>query len=525
LLRDVLPGTDRLDRANNSGVTPPQRPNGKQVIARSVALEATIAPDTRDVQATIAVQAALIAELRAQVSELAAAKATLQARVAELERQLGRDSSNSSKPPSSDGLGKPTTPARERRAGGRKPGKQPGAPGAHLARIDDPDEVVVHAPERCDGCGADLTLAPVIGVQARQVFDLPEIRLRSTEHRAERRLCGCGRVTTAAFPGQARAVACYGPGVRALACYLVVGQYLPVERATQLLASVLGAPVAAGTLTAIVAEGAGGLGGFAEQVRTQLAAAQVAHFDESGARVAGRLHWVHSASDARLSWFTVHPKRGADAMQAAEVLPGFQGVAVHDGWAPYWRYETATHALCNAHHLRELEAAAAEPRQGWAAEMAEWLSVAHATAARVRDAGASRVEARVLAGLLGRYEQIIAKGHAANPPPPRPPGHRGRVKQSPAVNLLERLDARRDAVCRFLVDLRVPFSNNQAERDIRMVKLAQKISGCWRTLPGAQAFCTLRSYISTGRKQGMNPLVILRRLFEGDPWLPAPART
>ncbi len=238
--------------------------------------------------------------------------------------------------------------------------------------------------------------------------------------------------------------------------------------------------------------------------------------------MAGRLHWVHSASDARLSWFTVHAKRGAEAMDDGGVLPGFGGVAVHDGWAPYWRYEQAAHALCNAHHLRELEEAAAEPGQGWAAEMAEWLSVAHAAATRARDAGAERVDQGVLAGLLGRYDQIIAKGRATNPPPARRPGHRGRIKQPPAANLLERLDARRGAVCRFLVDLRVPFSNNQAERDIRMVKLAQKISGCWRTLPGAQAFLLLRSYISTGRKHGMNPLVILRRLFEGDAWMPAP---
>ena len=302
----------------------------------------------------------------------------------------------------------------------------------------------------------------------------------------------------------------------------MVGQYLPVERAAELLGEVLGAPVATGTLAAITAEGAAGLGGFAEQVRKLLARAEVAHFDESGARVAGRLQWVHSASDARLSWFVVHPKRGAEAMQDAGVLPGFHGVAVHDGWAPYWRYDKATHALCNAHHLRELEAAATWPGQGWAAEMAEWLSVAHAATASARDAGADRVDPGVVAGLLGRYDQIIAKGQAANPPPARRPGQRGRSKQSPAVNLLGRLDARRAAVCRFLVDMGVPFSNNQAERDIRMVKLAQKISGCWRTLAGAEAFCLLRSYLATARKQQMNPLVVLRQLFEGDPWLPAP---
>ncbi len=354
------------------------------------------------------------------------------------------------------------------------------------------------------------------------MLDLPEIRLRAVEHRAERRRCECGTVTAAGFPAQARAVACYGPGVRGLVCYLTVGQYLPVERAGELLGEVLGAPMATGTLAAITAEGAAGLGGFAEQVRAQLARAEVAHFDESGARVAGRLHWVHSASDARLSWFVVHPKRGAEAMQDAGVLPGFGGVAVHDGWAPYWHYDKATHALCNAHHLRELEEAATWPGQGWAAEMAEWLSLAHAAATRARDAGAERVDPGVVAGLRGRYDQIIAKGCAANPPPARHPGQRGRGKQPPAANLLGRLDARRGAVSRFLEDLRVPFSNNQAERDIRMVKLAQKISGCWRTVRGAEAFCLLRSYLATARKQQANPLVVLRQLFEGDPWLPAP---
>jgi len=494
-------------------------------------LEAVIVPLARDPDrdAAVVVQA-VIAELRAAnaeqagvIAEQAGVIEALRARVAELERQLGRHSRNSSKPPSSDGLGKPPAPRRERRAGGRKPGKQPGAPGAHLAQVPDPDEVVVHIPERCQGCGADLTLAPVIGVEARQVFDLPKVRVGATEHRAERRWCGCGAVTAAGFPDQARSAACYGPGIRALGCYLLAWQHLPVERAGELLAQVLGAGVASGTLAAVLAEGAAGLGGFAEAVCAQLAAAEVAHFDETGARVAGRLHWVHSASTKLLSWFTVHAKRGADAMEAAGVLAGFRGVAVHDGWAPYWRYDKAAHALCGAHLLRELDGIAGELGQGWAGELAEWLSVACGTAARARDAGDGRVDAAAVAGLLGRYDEILAKGHAANPPPARPPGHRGRVRRSPAANLLERLDAHRDQVCRFLVDLGVPFSNNQAERDLRMVKLQQKISGCWRTLAGAEAFLTVRSYISTARKQGLNPLDALRQLFEGRPWLPTPA--
>jgi transposase len=212
------------------------------------------------------------------------------------------------------------------------------------------------------------------------------------------------------------------------------------------------------------------------------------------------------------------------AMDAAGVLPGFHGVAVHDGWSPYWRYPKATHALCAAHLLRELEGITALPGQGWAAELAEWFTIACATAAAARDAGADRLQATIVAGLRDRYDRILATGRAANPPPPRPPGRRRRPRRrSPAVRLLERLEAHRQEVLRFLEDLRVPPTNNLAERDIRMVKLQQKISGCWRTLDGAQAFLTVRSYVATARKHGVNPLAALHRLFEGDPWLPAPA--
>jgi len=488
--------------------------------------EAPIPPDrVVDLEATVAVQAAIIAELRAVNAAQARAIATLEARVAKLERRLGKDSSNSSKPPSSDGLRKPTRTQRhagERAEGGRQPGKQPGASGAHLAQVPQPDEMIGHVPDRCQGCGAELADAVVVGVEARQVFDLPPLRLAVAEHRAERRRCACGTTTQAVFPAQARAAACYGPGVRALCCYLLVHQHLPVDRAAQLLADVLGTPVSTGTLAAVLAEGAAGLAGFVQVVGERLAAAEVAHFDETGARVAGRLHWVHSASTSLLSLFTVHAKRGKVAMDAAGVLPGFHGVAVHDGWSPYWRYQV-THALCGAHLLRELDAVTEEPGQGWAAGMAELLADAKTQADRAREAGAERVDDGLHERLMARYQRLLADGHAANPPPRPRRRRRGRVRRSPAANLLGRLDRHQVEVLRFLDDLRVPFDNNQAERDLRMVKLQQKISGCWRTLDGAQVFLTVRGYVSTARKHGMNPLAVLRQLFQGNPWLPAPA--
>jgi transposase len=489
-------------------------------------------PQARDLEATVAVQAARIARLEAanaaleaQVAELHAANAALAVRVAELARRLGQDSSNSSKPPSQDGLRKP--PRAERgEGGGRKPGKQPGAPGAHLAQVAEPDEVVVHVPDRCAGCGADLADAPVVATTARQVFDLPPLRLVATEHRAQRRRCACGVETAGRFPEPVRSPAQYGPRVRALIAYLCVYQHLPVDRAARLLGDVLGASVAVGTLATVMVQGAAGLSEFAAVVRDQLAAAAVAHFDETGARVAGRLHWVHSASTPELTWQSVHPKRGRQAMDAAGVLPAFGGVAVHDGWSPYWSYD-AVHALCGAHLLRELDAVACQPRQGWAGGMAELLCDAKLACDRARQAGDARVDEQARARLHARYQRLLADGQAANPPPRPQRAGRGRRWQprSPATRLLARLDSHRDEVLRFLDDLRVPFDNNQAERDLRMVKLQQKISGCWRTLAGAEAFLTVRSYISTARKQGLNPLDVLRRLFEGRPWLPAPAGT
>jgi transposase len=492
-----------------------------------VVLEAAIASPDPDREATVVVQAAVIIELRAANAEQARLIAMLQARVAELERRLGRDSSNSSKPPSSDGLRKPARA--ERRADGRaedrRPGKQPGAPGAHLAQVAEPDEVLWHVPGWCGGCGLDLADAPVVGVEARQVFDLPPLRLLASEHRAERRRCVCGTTTAAAFPDHVRAAACYGPGVRALVCYLCVHQHLPVDRAAQLLGDVLDAPLATGTLAAVLTEGAAGLDGFVEVARAGLAAAPVAHFDETGARVAGRLHWVHSASTSLLTLLSVHAKRGKVAMDAAGVLPGFVGVAVHDGWAPYWRYQDVRHALCGAHLLRELEAITDEPGQGWAAGMAELLCDVKLAGDRARAAGAKRVDDQARARLHARYERLVADGRAANPLPParNPRRRRGRARRSPAARLLARLDAHREEVLRSLDDSRVPFTNNQAERDLRMVKLQQKISGCWRTLDGAQAFLTVRSYIATARKHSVNPLDALRRLFDGHPWLPLPA--
>ena len=483
-------------------------------VAGRVGLEQRVA----ELEAALAAALGEIAQLRAVIVERDAELVEARERIADLTAQINRNSSNSSVPPSSDGLAK--KPALPRKRGGKR-GKQPGSPGRHLAQVDDPDEVVEHRPAACRGCGAGLDDAVQVGTSRRQVFDLPPVRLQVTEHRAVRCRCACGTVTSGTFPAVASAPACYGPGVRAAIVYLTVVHHLPVARAAEVLSDLVGAPVASGTVAGVTGEAATKVTPAVEVIRRMLADSKVAHFDETGARVAGSLHWVHSASTDRLTHYTVHKRRGHVAMDAAGILPIFGGVAVHDCWSPY-RHYPIDHALCGAHLLRELTAAAETGRQDWAVTMSRVLLDGLDAADTARTQGRDRIEPTVLADIVARYQEAIAAGHAANPPPPKS-GRRGRTKKSKPANLLGRLDVLRDDVLRFTVDLDVPFTNNLAERDIRMTKLQQKVSGCWRTLAGAQAFATIRSYISTARKHDTNVLDALRQAFDGNPWTPPAA--
>jgi transposase len=450
--------------------------------------------------------------LRAQV-------AMLESKLADLEERLGRNPRNSSMPPSAEGLSKPPTPSRaERRAAARKQGKQPGAPGKHLAQVVNPDEVVSHAPASCTSCGSGLDDAEVVDTERRQVFDLPEIRLVVTEHIVERRRCQCGCTTKATFPRSATAPACYGPGIRALAAYLAVHQHLPMDRMAQLFGDVLGAPVSVGALAQMVTEAAEATTPFTDATRLLLHEADVVHFDETGGRAAGRLHWVHSASTSLLTLIDCHQKRGRVAMDDLGVIGAMTGVAIHDGWRPYRHYDV-DHALCNAHHLRELKAVGIGWDQGWANELASLLVEAKQHVETARANGTDQLDPALLHSIRVRYGRLVAKGFAANPQPEV--GKRSGYEKK-AFNLLVRLDGQRADVLRFTVSFRVTFDNNQAERDIRMVKLQQKISGSWRTLEGAKNFCAIRSYVSTLRKQDHDVLTGLRRLFDGQAWLPAP---
>lgn len=468
------------------------------------------------------------AELEALVAELRVLVAGQQGQIAELRARLEGNSRNSSRPPSSDGYAKPRADASKRslrRSSGRKQGGQEGHAGAHLQRVEVPDDRVDHRPERCGACDGDLADSEhVEGGETRQVFDLPEdVSLLVVEHVAQRRRCGCGHVSAGVFPAAVGAPAQYGARLRALGVYVVVHQHLPYERACQLLEDLCGARISTATLKAWVDQAAGGLSEFTESLRSLLVAAPVVHFDETGGRMEGALGWIHCASTDALTLYSAHAKRGCEAIDAAGVLPGFGGVAVHDGWAPYRTYTEAIHALCGAHHLREL-VCAEEAGEVWAQGMSVLLLDTKHAVALARCAGRDRLAADIVADLHDSYRTVIAAGYEEHPVlSARAAGRQ--PKRTKAQNLLLRLDEREDQALRFATDFQVPFDNNLCERDLRMVKLQQKISGCWRTRDGARSFLAVRSYTSTARKHGQRPLTVLSQLVAGRAWLPAPAAT
>lgn len=478
-------------------------------------------------EAVVELVVKLVAELAAQVESLSARVVALEAENAALQREnaalrakLATNSRNSGKPPSSDGPGAKPHPKSQRAPSGRQPGGQPGHVGHTLRLVDEPDEVVVHTPSQCQACGQSLGQAPTIRRERRQVVDIPPVKAYVVEHQAETRRCpGCGTETSGQFPEGVEAPAQYGPGVATVAVYLNQEQLLPSERTCAVLAEVFGCPIAEGTLERAVGQCHEQLAPVEAAIKQGVEVAGVAHFDETGVNIGGKTSWLHVASTPRLTFYAAHPKRGREALDEIGVLPNFRGRAMHDGWSSYWQYGECEHALCNAHHLRELTFVEEELGQSWAKDLKALLIEIKQAVDEARDQGLVELSAEVKRAFEARYAVILAAGLQVNPPPP-PTGKRGRPKLGKAGSLLERLREHQGATLAFMEDFAVPFDNNQAERDIRMVKVREKISGCFRTTTGADRFCRIRGYISTLRKQGKPILSALARAIAGSPPMP-----
>ena len=445
----------------------------------------------------------------------------LEERVQSLENQLAKNSRNSSKPPSSDGFKKPA-PKSLRKKGKRKSGGQPGHTGHTLKMADKPDHSEVHRVKECEHCGRSLADQSADGVEKRQVHDLPPLRLIVTEHQAETKTCACGHLNKAAFPEGVNAPVQYGEGLKAAAVYLKNYQFLPYDRTCELLNDVFGCPMSEGTLANIIAQSHTLAADPVEKIKELIEQAAVAHFDETGSRVDGKLWWLHSASTAQATYYDIHRKRGSEAIDEIGILSDFLGRAIHDFWKPYFGYD-CLHGLCNAHHLRELIFVHEQHQQDWADRMIDCLLDIKEAVEQAKEI-TDHLAADQIQAFEARYQQILDEGYAQNPLPPLPRNakkKRGRRKKTKARNLLERLDEHRDEALAFMYDFNVPFDNNQAERDLRMMKVQQKISGMFRTEDGAKAFCRIRSYISTARKNAVGAMDALTRLFSGNPFVPA----
>lgn len=467
------------------------------------------------------------AQVGQQVEGLAQQLETQAAALKEVQARLGKTSANSSQPPSSAGYTKPKRTASLRKPGHKPRGGQPGHRGDTLERVATPDRTAIHPVEACAQCGADLANIAVTTHEERQVFDILAIRIEVTAHRAEVKTCpGCGAENRGEFPRDVTGPVQYGPAVKTWATYFQTQHFVPVERTAQIIEDFTGQRVAEATLMKAQRECAAAIAPATAAIQAQLRAAPVAHFDESGLRVAGKLRWLHGASTDALTDYTVHAQRGPAAMDAAGILPAFAGRAVHDHWKSYFTYVDSTHALCNAHHVRELKFIHEQYGQGWAETLAKLLVEMKTAVDTARDAGQPALPADTVVAFEQRYDEALEAGYQHNPPPPRPPPEtgrkkRGRAAQTPPLNLLDRLRDFKAETLAFMQDFRVPFDNNLAERDIRMIKVKQKVSGGFRTPEGAQGFAQIRGYLSTARKQAVNVFAAIRDAFAGCPFIPS----
>ena len=470
---------------------------------------------------------AYIAFLEKQVERIP----LLEARLSALEAQLAKNSTNSHKPPSSDGPGKPPRTQSSRVRSGKKPGGQSGHSGSTLKKRTDPDNRVRHSIKKCSGCHRDLSKQRPDDVVERQVFDLPPMELICTAHEVEIKDCpDCGFCNKAEWPeplASEQGAAIYGPGVRSIGVYLVNEQLIPAKRTSQVLEDLFGQPISSGTLANWSAKAFHTL----ESTDKQTAVALTndlgsVHFDETGVRSEGKNWWLHCASNTRLTHYEIHTKRGGIAIDEIGILPGFRGTAIHDRWEPYFGYEHCRHGLCGAHLIRDLRFVWEAEGEKWAKNMRRLFFKMNDNVKAAKIKGQNRLNSPTIKYWQARYRKLLNTGFALHFKLNRragklaKPNARGRKKQRSGKNLLDALNKHEESVLLFLKDFTVPFTNNLGERDIRMTKVKIKVSGCFRSRFGARYFCRIRGYISTAKKQGWNVLAALRGVFEHAPFKP-----
>jgi transposase len=463
------------------------------------------------------------AQLRLENQQLREQVGQLGTRLHALEGRVAKDSHNRSKPPSTDGYAKKTKSLRQK--SGKQPGGQPGHAGSRRPFVQLADEIISLRPQKCVHCQASLPQdLAAEGYQRRQRIDLPEIKAQVTEYQALQVRCpSCQQVSRGTFPDEVATSIQFGPMLKGLALYLLYGQLLPSARTAELLSDVCGCHLSPGTLEAFVAEGAERLVETEELIKHALRAAEVLGADETGVRVQGVLQWVHVARTDQLTHYALHRQRGKAATDAIGILPQFHGIMEHDGYRSYSQYTHCEHAQCNAHPLRELCFLEEQEQQQWAGDLKAHLLACHLTVEEARARGETGLSCEVIGSLTNTYHQLIEAGLAAQPPPLPRSRHRGRVKQSKAKNLLDRLLRDAHSLLLFMSDFRVPFTNNGSEQDLRMLKVQQKISGTFRSVSGPVAFCRIRGYFSTMAKQGHRLALVARQLFAGVPLSPLAA--
>lgn len=447
----------------------------------------------------------------------------LEIRIAELEARLNQNSRNSNRPPSTDGFRRPKS---QRKKGERPPGGQKGHKGQTLEWVETPDQVKLHQVTACEGCGESLEHIEPIKIEQRQVHDIPPMKIIVTEHRGEHKECpNCGRYNRAKFPPEVQYPVQYGWNLKALMVYLCIYQLLPYERISETFNDLFGQSVSKATLVKAVSDCYQNLAGVEEKIRELLAGAQVLNVDETGMRVNGIRQWLHVASTELLTWYGHHRKRGSRATDDLQILPKFRGTLVHDFWASYFRYP-CNHALCKVHLLRELKGISENYGQKWSEQMHDLILEMKKAVDTAKDLSQPLRHQQII-DFEKRYGIIIETGIQENPTPypDKQVIRRGRRKQSKAKNLLDRCHKYQKEILSFMYDFSIPFSNNQAERDIRMMKLQQKISGTFRSEEGASCFCRIRGYISTLKKHEQPVLTCLVGAFDGKPYIPSVAHS